>query len=94
MQQNTHQRRSPGTIVHRASQNQGIRRHTWHTAERIEKRTVKINGAKMDGTKASCCLDVGVAWTNEGGVQYTFVRALSVMDQHTPSAKGPSQRGE
>ena len=34
----------------RASQNQGIRKHTWHTVERIVKRTAKINGAKIDGT--------------------------------------------
>ena len=47
----------------RASQNQSNRRHTWHTAERIENRTAKINGAKIDGTNAECCLDIGVAWT-------------------------------
>jgi hypothetical protein len=35
-----------------ASQNQGIRKHTWHTVERIEKRTAKINGAKIDRTNA------------------------------------------
>ena len=29
----------------------------WHTVEQIEKRRAKINGAKIDGTKAS------VAWT-------------------------------
>ena len=34
---------------HRPSQNQGMRQHT---VERIEKRTAKINGAKIEGTNA------------------------------------------
>ena len=29
-----------------ASQNQGIRKHTWHTIERIEKRTAKISRSR------------------------------------------------
>ena len=52
---------------HRAFQTQGIRQHTWHTVERLEKRTAKINGVKIDGTNAKCCLDIGVAWTKRGG---------------------------
>ena len=35
-----------------ASQHQGIRKHTWHTVEQIEKHTAKINGATIDGTNA------------------------------------------
>ena len=34
----------------RASKTQGIRKHTWHTVEQIEKHTAKINGARIDGT--------------------------------------------
>ena len=37
---------------HCASQKQGITKHTWHTVEPIEKRTARINGAKLDGTAA------------------------------------------
>ena len=39
-----------------------LRQHTWHTAERIEKRSAKINGAKIDGTNAECCLDKKGGW--------------------------------
>ena len=43
-----------------------MRQHTWHTVRPPEKCTAKTNGAKIDGTNAQCCLDMGVAWT--GGV--------------------------
>ena len=51
-----------------ASQNQGIRQHIWHTAERIEKHTTKINSAKIDGTNGQRCLDIGIAWIRGGGI--------------------------
>ena len=48
---------------HHASQNPGIRQHTWHTERLIEKHNPQIHVAKNDGTNAYCYLAIGVVWT-------------------------------
>ena len=56
------------TRDHHASQTQGIRQHTSHTAGPIEKCTTKIHGAKLDRINAWCCLAIERRWSSPSGI--------------------------